>query len=452
MRRSIRRRISAGSYVLAVFLSILALVATKGAEEPSSPPNEDRPATASDSGVRGHQKTSGIGFGRFQSDDAPIRSPIAVDYRDDKALRLRRAGLLRGPLPMPSGAAGGVATSGCTFNIECDDGNPCTIDHCNYTPGMPVGSGTCVNSPAPDGSDGAFGDATCAAQAGLLCGGCDDGVFCNGIETCQGGICTAGTPPCTGSQVCSETLDFCQPAACSTQKKCIGGTTPGTYCTINSDCPTGGVCTSGHCVDGPTPGANCATGADCIGDVRCAYADCDDLVHCNGDETCVAGVCVAGTRPCGSNALCGERKCKLIAGQASEFPAFCTSNNDCFVEGAFGTCTTEGPVCLEGRCCTSNATDPVCERRMECDDAGGGSCIASSCDTAGGLFYGGDQGTIPEASGGGCPIVGDVPMRCPKYSSGIAPFGLVAQLVGPVSDSPVANPLTNVPLHKLGTV
>jgi hypothetical protein len=73
-------------------------------------------------------------------------APIVVDYRDDDATRMREAGLLRGPLPLPSSASTAVATGGCTFGIECDDGNPCTIDRCNYISGMPVASGSCDNS------------------------------------------------------------------------------------------------------------------------------------------------------------------------------------------------------------------------------------------------------------------------------------------------------------------
>ncbi len=39
---------------------------------------------------------------------------------------------------------------------------------------------------------------------------CDDGLFCNGVEDCVGGICTAGTPPCgIGAAVCNEDTDTC---------------------------------------------------------------------------------------------------------------------------------------------------------------------------------------------------------------------------------------------------
>jgi hypothetical protein len=41
-------------------------------------------------------------------------------------------------------------------------------------------------------------------------GQCDDGLFCNGAETCSGGSCQPGTNPCSGGQTCNETTDSCE--------------------------------------------------------------------------------------------------------------------------------------------------------------------------------------------------------------------------------------------------
>ncbi len=39
---------------------------------------------------------------------------------------------------------------------------------------------------------------------------CDDGLYCNGVEDCVGGICVAGTHPCgEGAAVCNEDTDTC---------------------------------------------------------------------------------------------------------------------------------------------------------------------------------------------------------------------------------------------------
>ena len=116
-----------------------------------------------------------------------------VDYRNDEGTRLRNAGLLNGPLPFLSSGESAVATAGaCTFDIECDDGDPCTRDECIFAPGAQTGSGKCANPGAGDGFDGANGGDGCLL--GRLCGGCDDGIVCNGYETCQGGVCI--TPSC----------------------------------------------------------------------------------------------------------------------------------------------------------------------------------------------------------------------------------------------------------------
>lgn len=46
---------------------------------------------------------------------------------------------------------------------------------------------------------------------------CDDGLFCNGAETCVDTVCAAGTPPCDASgELCMEDADRCVTVDCST--------------------------------------------------------------------------------------------------------------------------------------------------------------------------------------------------------------------------------------------
>ena len=364
----------------------------------------------------------------LMSGDVPTFPTIVVDYRDDDATRARDAGLLQGPLPLNT-HEGGVAGGGCSFDVDCDDGNRCTDDSCDFPAGQPAGSGTCQHSPAPNGQDGSWGDAECPGNFGLACGGCDDGVFCNGVETCSGGVCVAGTPPCTGLQVCSETFDLCQNAACAGA----------------ADCANAGIV-----------GAEFATVA---------------ALRCNGTETCVSGVCVAGSNPCGAGAVCGEKQCS-VGGTID----FCITDEDC--AAGLGLCNLLGPVCKPGRCCrTSGGTppgtpgEPTCERRQKrgiCSgttantnsgaactansDCQSNSCLqfAGSCDGVGGTFYGHDAGTIPSGGGTVCPVINDVAVKCPKYGSGIAPAGPYPQLLGPISDSTVVVPPFGVALQKLG--
>ena len=108
---------------------------------------------------------------------------------------------------------------------------------------------------------------------------CDDGNFCNGIETCNGGICDPGIYACPG-QVCNEVNDVCLD------------------CFVDADCGDGvfcngaEVCSMNVCLPGgdPCPGSPCDDTLDtcvaCIMDM-----DCDNGLFCDGAETCNSGVC-----------------------------------------------------------------------------------------------------------------------------------------------------------------
>jgi len=55
---------------------------------------------------------------------------------------------------------------------------------------------------------------------------CEDGAFCNGTQTCTGGVCGGGTSPCGLGESCNEAADLCfsgdcpvSPAVCRTAEK-----------------------------------------------------------------------------------------------------------------------------------------------------------------------------------------------------------------------------------------
>ncbi|GIW44038.1 MAG: hypothetical protein KatS3mg077_1320 [Candidatus Binatia bacterium] len=68
-------------------------------------------------------------------------------------------------VPRPQGTACG------------DDNNPCTDDVCNAT-------GACTHPPNS--------------------AGCNDGVFCNGVDVCRDGVCTHLGNPCAGGAACND--------------------------------------------------------------------------------------------------------------------------------------------------------------------------------------------------------------------------------------------------------
>ncbi|MBI3834819.1 MAG: hypothetical protein HY287_10860 [Planctomycetes bacterium] len=437
-------------------------------------PNDSVRKSARDAAVdgRGVRTIATARTAPFLSGSYPISAPIVVNYLDDDATRARQAGRLVGPVPkamavaasqvanIPSSRkcvggtnAGGTCTSdgdcpgvadgactgghcvggissgasctsdancfgshcGCTFAVQCDDGVPCTNDRCALNPGAPFDSGKCVHDFVLAGVDDPLFN---GCPLGTLCGGCDDGIACNGKETCDGaGACVSSGPvDCGGGKVCNEV------------GRCANS---GRYCTADIDCPFS---TCNHCQ------TICTTNGDC-----------SDGIICNGNETCdvPSGKCVLGTPPCGASATCFEKKCSASANN----PWGCAVNSDC-PNG--GHCNVAGPVCLPGRCC-DNAAQPNCSRRALNVTVQG----KSSCNSIGGMWFAGDLGTTallagPSVYDSTCPASNDstlpagVPgLHCPKYGDGIAPLN-VGPLVGPIYDGPVVNAQAGVPLYKLG--
>ncbi|MFH1111060.1 MAG: hypothetical protein V1790_17970 [Planctomycetota bacterium] len=52
---------------------------------------------------------------------------------------------------------------------------------------------------------------------------CDDGLYCNGAETCANGTCAAGTSPCAQGVTCDETANTCAAAGCGSDADCAEG-------------------------------------------------------------------------------------------------------------------------------------------------------------------------------------------------------------------------------------
>ncbi len=108
---------------------------------------------------------------------------------------------------------------------------------------------------------------------------CDDGIFCNGVEVCNAGVCEAGGDPCPG-QVCDESGDQC--LDCFVDPDCNDGN----FCNGVEFC-SANVCLAGS---DPCPGSACDETFDAC--VQCVMdSECDDGLFCNGAETCNGGAC-----------------------------------------------------------------------------------------------------------------------------------------------------------------
>lgn len=182
---------------------------------------------------------------------------------------------------------------------------------------------------------------------------CDDGVFCNGAETCVASACQAGTAvscddgvACTADS-CNETTDACDNVpddlVCDDGAFCNGAET----CDAVLGCQGGA---------DPCAGQSCDEGTNqCVGCLT--NAECDDGLFCNGAETCSGGACVAGTAvdctaladQCNAG-VCDEPtdacvQSPLASGTSCDDGDACTAPDQC--DGA-GSCAPGGDVCGGG--------------------------------------------------------------------------------------------------------
>jgi hypothetical protein len=193
----------------------------------------------------------------------------------------------------------------CRFDPDhgaCDDGVACTLDACDLVTG-------CASTPDDslcDDGDPCNGAETCDPSTGCQPGvpvDCDDGRFCNGLETCSPstGECLPGTPPdcsdgfdCTTDR-CIETTDSCshtpEHALCDDGLFCNGTEScslvvgcrvgPPPLCSSDDDCHEG-VCdeTADVCDSLPLTGTLCdaggGSGSGVCDDGVCVFRGCGD--------------------------------------------------------------------------------------------------------------------------------------------------------------------------------
>jgi hypothetical protein len=151
-------------------------------------------------------------------------------------------------------------------------------------------------------------------------GDCDDGLFCNGAETCDPVLdCRPGTNPCVPPLFCDEVGDTC--IGCLTDEDCDDGVD----CTVDT-------CDSGSCVNTPDDGS------------------CDDGLYCNGAEVCdPISNCQAGTDPCSDGSDCTEDTCDEDTD---------TCENLCVAEG------WDDPCCDDIACSGAQ----ICQKEPSCGD------------------------------------------------------------------------------------
>jgi len=187
---------------------------------------------------------------------------------------------------------------------------------------------------------------------------CDNGLFCDGSESCVAGACVKGTAPNCADAVnctvdsCDETSHACKhatnDAACSDGLFCNGTET----CNAVTGCVAG---TPVQCADG----ISCTTDSCNESAKSCQHAAnnalCSDGLFCDGSETCNPSTgCVAGTNPCAAGTSCNEQtdSCACVPQ---------CSNKQCGDNGCGGTCGTcgSGQACNAGKCVASSSCNGI---------------------------------------------------------------------------------------------
>jgi len=272
-------------------------------------------------------------------------------------------------------AATGLCTNPLKKNgTACTDGNACTrVDTCQ--------SGVCTGSSpvSCSASDQCHTAGTCNTSTGICDDpikkngtACDDGSLCTQTDTCQGGVCSGGSPVvCSASDQC-HVAGTCDPAkgTCSNPLK-----KDGTACNDGNGCTQTDTCQSGSCT-GTSP-VVCAASDQCHVAGTCDPAKgscsnptkkdgtaCNDKNACTQTDTCQAGACTGAS------------------------PVTCSASDQCHDAGSCnpsdGTCSNpakaDNTPCADGKACTSGdkCTGGVCGgAAVTCDDKI--ACTVDSC-------------------------------------------------------------------------
>ena len=297
----------------------------------------------------GGESTTGGSADRLDSvEQVLLANPTAGSY----TVTVRSFTVPSGPQPFALVATGDLGTAGCTSDPECDDGVSCTVDSCNQS------TSTCDNVP----DDGA----------------CDNGLFCDGVETCDPALdCQPGVDPCAGG-ACDEAGDVCTSV-------CGDGT-----CDPGEDCNS----CAADCPSFPLPGYSCGNGL-------CEAGDGEDCVSCPADCNGVQGGKPANRFCCGFGGTnpvgCADSRCVTGGFACTETPqgpggSTCCGDSLCESPEDSSSCALDcgpPPVCGDMTCdpgedecsCAADCGAPPADEVGLCADGADNDCDGfTDCD------------------------------------------------------------------------
>lgn len=197
----------------------------------------------------------------------------------------------------------------CINDSDCEDGKLCTINrcisgNCDFTELEPD---TTICRPATGPCDltenctGASGD--CPSDIHKPDGtSCDDGLFCNGIDTCSGGTCQSPGSPCSEpTPICYEEGAICvqcyNNGHCNDNNPCTIDTCVANQCSYENAPDTTvcrqstGLCDVAEYCTGSTP--TCP-----LDNPQPNGTPCNDGLYCTNGDECTDGVCSSSADTC----------------------------------------------------------------------------------------------------------------------------------------------------------
>ena len=275
----------------------------------------------------------------------------------------------------------------CNLNVECNDGNPCTVDICNQTTHecqFDLPEGKCSLDADCSGNNEVCINCTCVD----LCSGVNCSTNACLVQECQFGQCVLlhTIPNCCNLDVECNDGNTCTVDVCNQTTHECQFDLPGGKCSLDADCSGNNeVCINCTCID-LCSGVNCSTNACLV--QECQFGQCVLLhtipnccnldVECDDGNPCTIDTCNQTTHECqfilpngscsinsdcsGCNDICTDCTCIDLCAEVN------CSTNACLVQE-----------CKKGECITLHTIPGCCNNNTECDDEN--PCTTDYCGT-----------------------------------------------------------------------